>query len=135
MMLVRPEFSQKLLGIEKNGKHQLIGMIGISAPYGHWPTRYPLLFSIFKGIPTEQRLPNTFIRPGLPPSLLIQGMLDVIVWPQNAILFGKELIAAGNSSKVVMRPFQDHMTTVPLTGLIPGSLNTIDDMENFVKSI
>ena len=133
MLHVRPQLVQQALGTAESGRHPLCGIVGVAGPYAHWPTRFPLLFSMFEGVPTEQRLPNTYVSGNLPPSLLVQGLLDTIVWPPNAFFFARDLRHAGNRSTV--RPYlREHMTVMPVVGLLPGSLALVDDIEAFVKS-
>lgn len=132
MLHVRPQLVHRALGTAESGRHPLSGIAGVAGPYAHWPTRFPLLFNLFEGVPTEQRLPNTYVSHNLPPSLLVQGMFDTIVWPPNAMFFARDLERAGNRSntRYYMR---EHMTVMPIVGLLPGSLALVDDIEAFVK--
>jgi acetyl esterase/lipase len=132
MLHVRPQLVHQALGVSESDRHPLAGTVGVAGPYAHWPTRFPLLFNLFDGVPTEQRLPNTYVSGHLPPSLLVQGMLDTIVWPPNAFFFARDLERAGNRSRTSYY-MREHMTVMPVVGLLPGSLALVDDIEAFVK--
>ncbi len=133
MLQVRPQLVHQALGVAESGRHPLRGFVGVAGPYGHWPTRYPLLFSLFEGTTREERTPNAFVTANLPPSLLVQGMLDAIVWPPNAIHFAEDLQQAGNPARLRRYWMRDHMTVMPGMGILPGSLSLVDDIEGFVK--
>lgn len=133
MLHVRPQLVHQALGTAESGRHPLSGTVGVAGPYAHWPTRFPLLFNLFEGLPTEQRLPNTYVSANLPPTLLVQGMFDTIVWPPNAFFFSRDLERAGNRSNTRYY-LREHMTVMPVVGLLPGSLALVDDIEGFVKS-
>jgi acetyl esterase/lipase len=133
MLQVRPQLVHQALGTTESGRHPLRGFVGVAGPYAHWPTRYPLLFNLFAGTTREERTPNAFVSANLPPALLVQGMLDAIVWPPNAIHFAEDLRQAGNPAQLRRYPLRDHMTVMPGMGILPGSLALVDDIEGFVK--
>lgn len=134
MLQVRPQLVHAALGSQESGRHPLNGFVGVAGPYAHWPTRYPLLFSLFAGTTREQRTPNAFVNSHLPPALLVQGMLDAIVWPPNAIHFATDLQQAENQATLRQYALRDHMTIMPGMGILPWSLALVDDIERFVKS-
>lgn len=134
MLQTRPELLHRALGMSGAGRNPIKGFVGIAGPYGNWPTNFPLLGRLFSDVPDEERLPNTFIKSGIPPAALIQGMLDLIVLPQNAISFANSLRSQGNYVETHMYPLRDHLTILPMTGLLPGSLMVIGDMYRFITS-
>lgn len=132
MLQTRPQLLQRALGGSGTNQNLIKGFVGIAGPYGNWPTNFPLLGRLFSDISEEERLPNTFITRNMPPAALIQGMLDLIVLPQNAISFARALEDHGNYVETHMYPLRDHLTILPMTGLLPGSLMTVGDMYQFI---
>jgi acetyl esterase/lipase len=54
-------------------------------------------------------MPISYVRRGLPPTLLIQGTNDHTVPPDNASRMASQLAASGNEYQLVMLPFTDHV--------------------------
>jgi acetyl esterase/lipase len=54
-------------------------------------------------------MPINYVRQGLPPTLLIQGVNDHTVAPTNAPRMASQLAAAGDEYEIVQLPFTDHL--------------------------
>jgi acetyl esterase/lipase len=54
-------------------------------------------------------MPINYVRQGLPPTLLIQGLNDHTVAPTNAPRMASQLAAAGDEYEIVQLPFTDHL--------------------------
>ena len=53
-------------------------------------------------------MPINYVRQGLPPTLLIQGVNDHTVAPDNAPRMASQLAASGDEYEIVQLPFTDH---------------------------
>jgi acetyl esterase/lipase len=54
-------------------------------------------------------MPINYVRQGLPPTLLIQGVNDHTVAPDNAPRMASQLAASGDEYEIVQLPFTDHL--------------------------
>src|SRR5207244_5404824 len=59
--------------------------------------------------PEREVSPIAYVRPGLPPTLLIQGTLDHVVTPDNAPRMAAHLASVGDQYRLVRLPFTDHV--------------------------
>lgn len=59
--------------------------------------------------PQREVSPISYVRPGLPPTLLIQGTIDHVVAPDNAPRMAARLASVGDQYRLVQLPFTDHV--------------------------
>jgi acetyl esterase/lipase len=59
--------------------------------------------------PQNEVSPIGHVRPGLPPTLLIQGTMDHVVPSDNAPKMAAQLASAGDQYRLVQLPFTDHV--------------------------
>jgi acetyl esterase/lipase len=59
--------------------------------------------------PQSNVSPIGYVRPGLPPTLLIQGTIDHVVPPDNAPKMAAQLASVGDQYRLVQLPFTDHV--------------------------
>jgi acetyl esterase/lipase len=59
--------------------------------------------------PQSNVSPFGYVRPGLPPTLLIQGTIDHVVPPDNAPKMAAQLASVGDQYRLVQLPFTDHV--------------------------
>jgi acetyl esterase/lipase len=74
--------------------------------------------------------PTTFVREGLPPTLLIQGYMDDLVLPDNVELLNNLLLATNNAAVVLRVPWGRHGFDFLLGGL--GAQMTQVDLDRFL---
>jgi acetyl esterase/lipase len=91
----------------------IAGMIGLSGPYDFLPLRDPDLQDMF-GPP--ERYPDSqpihFARAGAPPMLLMHGLADQTVRPENSINLAAAMQAQGVAVRLRTYPGLDHADTV-----------------------
>jgi acetyl esterase/lipase len=80
----------------------IAGLIGIAGPYDYMPLRDETLKVIFGGADRPETQPIFHVSPGAPPALLITGGRDRLVEPGNSTRLAAQLVAAGNSAKVLI---------------------------------
>lgn len=59
--------------------------------------------------PQGEVSPIAYVRPGLPPTLLIQGTIDHVVPSSNAPRMAAQLASVGDQYRLVQLPFTDHV--------------------------
>ncbi len=72
------------------------GIIGIAGPYDFLPFTDPAIKDIFSQEAAEKTQPIYWVKPGLPPMLLVTGNQDTDVFPKNTFNMTKQLRQAGN---------------------------------------
>ncbi len=113
----------------------LAGLIGLSGPYDFLPLTDPDLEDMF-GPPADypRSQPIRFVRPDAPPSLLIQGLEDLSVWPKNSINLAAALRAQGVNVTLKLYPGLAHADTVAALS-IPARARapTLADIATFIR--
>ncbi len=66
------------------------------------------LGGVFKGTPRPQVSPINYLRPGLPPALVLYAERDLITFDRQAKNFHKALQSHGNRSKLMFIPNNNH---------------------------
>jgi acetyl esterase/lipase len=116
--------------------HDIIGLIGLSGPYGLAPNT-PVLNTIFAAPYTPhdwQVIP--YANAQVPPALLIHGGADPLVWPSNTQDLAAALRAQGVRVDLRIYPGRGHGDTV--AGLsVPARKRapTLQDIAAFLKTL
>jgi acetyl esterase/lipase len=80
------------------GKTEWIkGTVGMAGPYDFLPFTDPKIKEIFSKRKDEETQPVNYVKPRLPPILLITGDKDTDVFPRNTIRFAAALRKSGNN--------------------------------------
>jgi acetyl esterase/lipase len=96
----------------------------------------PMLTALLGGSPTEmpdlyrQASPSTYIRPGLPPTLHIQGRADNVVKARFARETNNQLLARGSRSILLELPWADHSFDFVFFG--PGNALAVSLVDAFL---
>jgi acetyl esterase/lipase len=124
--------------------NEIAGFIGISGVYdieveadfySHRPNYNPdFMVKLFEGEQNyEKGSPINYIRPGLPPSLLIHGDADYTVPIEISEAFYNALVANGNKSTYIVYPKGGH-TEMMFEALATNPARLVRDMVAFVQS-
>jgi acetyl esterase/lipase len=111
---------------------EIAGLVGVSGPYDFLPLHDGTLKVIFGGNdPATQ--PISHVSPGAPPALLVTGVKDGIVNPDNTARLAARLRAAGDSATVLTYAWVGHLSIIgafalPLRFLAP----VLRDVEAFI---
>ena len=108
------------------------GWIALSAPY-ELAMRVPVLHSIFGAHPSAEWQPIRLVSARTPPALLVHGLDDYMIHPQEAVDFDEKLRAAG--VPVECRLYRDagHTATVAALSLpLRASASTLADVRGFI---
>ncbi len=115
---------------------RIAGVIGLSGPYDFLPLLEPDVQEMF-GPPEQyaQSQPINFVRPGVPPMLLIHGSKDGRVWPKNSINLAAALSACGAAATLKLYSERGHADTVAALS-IPARRRapTLADIAVFVNA-
>lgn len=112
----------------------IAGVIGLSGPYNFLPLREYDVQEMF-GPPQlyPQSQPINFVRVGAPPMLLVHGLDDVTVWPENSRNLAAALIALGVPVSLKLYPKISHGDTVAaLAPLLRRRAPTLADITAFI---
>jgi acetyl esterase/lipase len=112
----------------------IAGVIGLSGPYDFLPLLEPDVQDMF-GPPElyAQSQPINFVRADAPPMLLVQGLQDDTVKPQNSLNLAAALRALGVPVTLKLYPKVSHSDTIAaLTTLLRSRAPTLRDISAFV---
>jgi acetyl esterase/lipase len=113
----------------------IAGVIGLSGPYDFLPLREADVQDMFgppQNYPDSQ--PVNFVRAGAPPMLLIHGLKDTIVSPNNSRSLAAALQTHGVPVALKLYPNLVHADTVAALSLpARGRAPTLADIAAFVK--
>lgn len=122
-----------LRNVNLDPHRDLAGLIGVSGPYDFLPLTDETLKVIFGGASRLETQPISYVTRGLPPSLLVTGLNDGTVDPDNATRLAARLRAFGNRAKVIKYPGVNHFTIV---GSFASSLRflspVLNDVDQFI---
>lgn len=113
---------------------QIAGVVGLSGPYNFLPLRERDVQEMF-GPPQlyPQSQPSNFVRADAPPMLLVHGLDDVTVWPENSRNLAAALIALGVPVSLKLYPKIAHGDTVAaLAPLLRRRAPTLADITAFI---
>jgi acetyl esterase/lipase len=111
------------------------GTIGLAGPYDFLPFTDADVREIFSKAKDADTQPINYVRPGLPPMLLITGDQDTDVKPKNTIHLAARLRAAGYEVDERIYPGVAHIGTVlSLANAFRGKAPTLDDAADFVRA-
>jgi len=121
---------------EADGKPSWIsGAIGIAGPYDFLPITDPIVKKVFSREAPEKTQPITFVKPGLPPMLLLWGDADEEVWGHNSKNMAAKLRANGNSVTETIYPEVGHIGIIlALARGFRGKAPTLDDTDAFIRA-
>jgi dipeptidyl aminopeptidase/acylaminoacyl peptidase len=110
------------------------GVIGLSGPYNFLPLREHDVQEMFGPPPLyPQSQPINFVRADAPPMLLVHGLDDVTVWPENSRNLATALSALGVPVSLKLYPKISHGDTVAaLTPLRRRRARTLADIKAFI---
>jgi len=118
---------------KRNLKARLAGLIAMSGPYD-LPLDEAEVFPIFNSSSAKRVKPLLNVRRGMPPTLILHGLLDPRVPPHHAERFRDALLRNGNSVTTKLYPRVDHEK---LIGGIAEPLrflnNSFRDVRDFLK--
>jgi acetyl esterase/lipase len=118
-------------------RSQLAGLIGLAGPYDFLPVKSKNLKQIFHiGVmdPAPSQ-PINFAGGGAPPSLLVTGDDDSIVYPKNSINLARRLGEAGDRVTLKRYPGLGHIGIVlALARPLPFRAAILDDVDAFVQA-
>lgn len=113
---------------------RIAGMIGLSGPYDFLPLLEADVQDMFgppENYPHSQ--PINFVRPGLPPMLLLHGANDVLVRPKNSLNLAAALRSHGVPVTLKLYPDAAHADTIAaLAKLARGRAPTLADIAAFI---
>ena len=115
----------------------ILGTIGLAGPYNFDPAAYRTTRDVFATAASDaETRPVTFARAGAPPMLLLHGLDDTTVWPQNSIDLAAALDAAGATARYVPLENIGHIAVLlalatPFEDLAP----VLPEAEAFLKSL
>jgi acetyl esterase/lipase len=116
--------------------HDIVGLIGLSGPYGLTPNT-PVLNTIFSAPYTPhdwQVIP--YANADAPPALLLHGGADDLVWPSNTEDLAKTLRAHGVRAEIRIYPDKGHGDTVAALSVpARGRAPVLQDVAAFLQSI
>jgi acetyl esterase/lipase len=111
------------------------GLIGLAGPYDFLPLKTPALIEIFggaDGIPQTQ--PITFVSPGAPPALLLQGSDDTRVKPRNSERLAARIRQTGGSVTEILYQGVGHSgILLALSRPFEGTAPVRSDVAGFVR--
>jgi acetyl esterase/lipase len=114
-------------------RRDIAGLIGIAGPYDYMPLRDETLKVIFGGADRPETQPIFHVSPGAPPSLLITGGRDRLVEPGNSTRLAAQLVAAGNSAKVLIyRPVGHYVVIAALAPVLRFLVPVLRDVDVFI---
>ena len=91
---------------------RLAGFVGLSGPYDFLPLKEERYKRIFPEATRERSQPVNFARRGAPPTLLLAGLADTTVDPENTRSLRRALRAAGAAVTARFYPGVDHAGTI-----------------------
>jgi acetyl esterase/lipase len=113
----------------------IAGVIGLSGPYDFLPLREADVQDMFgppQNYPDSQ--PVNFVRTGVPPMLLVHGLKDITVSPNNSRSLAAALQAHGMPVTLKLYPNLVHADTVAALSLpARGRAPTLADIAAFVQ--
>jgi acetyl esterase/lipase len=116
----------------------IAGLFGLSGPYGIEPNS-PALHAIFTAVakPEEYQALQD-VSPDAPPTLLVHGEADEVVYPSHAARFSAALRARGVPVELRLVPRRRHADTVialsrPAAFRVPGLLAQVSDFIHRTK--
>lgn len=124
--------------LEKAGSRtQPRGFAGLAGPYDFMPFQYRSIIDAFGSWPRPvETQPVAFVRPGVPPALLLQGSDDTTVPPRHAKTLAERLKAAGNDVELQIYDGVDHIDImISLSRLLRDRANTLADLSRFVRRV
>lgn len=111
-----------------------IGLIGLAGPYD-LTLEYPEITGVFDGAGKRSQ-PIDYIKPGLPPVLLLQGADDKRVLPYHSRTFSEALALSGTDVRTRFYPRTDH---VMVLGSIAQPLRHVNkvyaDIAEFLENL
>jgi len=116
--------------------HNIVGLIGLSGPYELAPNT-PTLNAIFAAPYTAhewQVLP--FVCADAPPTLLIHGGADKVVWPSNSLHLAQALRQVNVPVELRLYPDRGHGDTVAaLAWAVRFRSPTLKDVDTFMRGL
>jgi acetyl esterase/lipase len=130
MLTVNPIYLQ-----QAGGKTAWIkGTIGIAGPYDFLPFTDPKVKALFSKVKAAETQPINFVRPELPPMLLVTGNQDTDVYPKNAIHLYNQLRRDHDPAELIIYPNIGHIgIVVSLAYGFRYKTPLLDDMTRFIN--
>jgi acetyl esterase/lipase len=94
--------------LEGAGARPIDGFVGLAGPYDFSPAQS--LLPVFGGLPVEVWQPIHLVPGKNPPSLIVQGRIDAIVWAANAPRLARAIQDNGGKATLLMYPHLTHFT-------------------------
>ena len=115
---------------------RIAGLIGLSGPYELTPNSTVLNTIFAAPYGPQDWQPIRHVSPRAPPTLLIHGSHDRIVWLSNSQHMASALRAAGASVQLHVYPGRGHATTVgALSWVLRARAPTLQDIDAFMRQL
>lgn len=109
------------------------GVIGIAGPYDFLPFIDDKIRAIFSQLPEIESQPIHFVKPHLPPMLLMTGSRDPDVLPRNTINFSAKLRTYGNEVEELIFPNVEHIGIIlALADGFRSNAPVLDSIDRFI---
>ncbi len=112
------------------------GFVGLAGPYDFLPLKDERYKRIFPENRRADSQPVNFVGGRMPPMLLVHGLSDTTVDPQNTRSLAAKVRAAGGSAEVLLVPGLDHVGAVSslATALPLGDGRVRESVVRFVRA-
>lgn len=124
--------------LAKTGLHSrrdIAGLIGIAGPYDFLPLKDETLKVIFSGGDIKRTQPITFVRGSEPPALLVAGLKDETVDPENTVRLSARLRERGGDVTEINYPSIGHAALIgAFSPLLRPLAPVLNDVDAFVAS-
>jgi acetyl esterase/lipase len=111
------------------------GGIGIAGPYDFLPFTDPKIKAVFSHVDVAQSQPINYVRPGLPPLLLLTGDADTQVLPRNAHNLTAKLEKDHDPVTKIVYPGVGHIGIIlAIANNFHSKAPTLDDIARFVNA-
>ncbi|WAJ30242.1 alpha/beta hydrolase [Antarcticirhabdus aurantiaca] len=118
------------------GARDVAGFVGLAGPYDFLPLKEERYKRIFPESVRADSQPINFAGGRMPPMLLVHGLADTTVDPQNTRSLAAKVRSAGGSAEVLLVPGLDHVGAVSslATALRLGDGRVRESVVRFVRA-
>jgi acetyl esterase/lipase len=116
--------------------HSVVGLIGLSGTYAFVPDSDVLRAAFAPPFTENDWQPIRFVDAGAPPTLLLHGLADKEVLPQEAIELHDALVRAQVPVEMHLFPHRGHADTVaPFALLVRWRTPVVDEVAAFIRRV
>ena len=115
----------------------VVGLIGLAGPYAFRPSRVERVRDIFSTAePEDDARPVSFAHAKAPPSLLVHGLDDTTVRPENSRMMAERLTGQGASVRLLTFEGAGHIAPLlALSAPFQDSLDLLPEIERFLRNL